>query len=310
MIQTDNIHNIVKSGNKRKNTSNNFFSKKLLIFAGTTEGRQLIEYLINYTDILITACTATEYGKILLPVSEHLSIISRRLDENAIYELICTNSFDAVIDTTHPYAVLVTENIKNAAKKAHLNYIRLVRPTENISNIDKTGNINELCETYATDSTNKTYTINETDKKINNIINAASVKDAIEYLKKTTGNILSTTGSKELSEFCRLDNYKERVYARILPNPDMVRVCYDAGFTGRHLICMQGPFSEEMNIAIINQYNIKYTVTKNSGRQGGFMEKVNSAMATDTKLIIIGRPVIEEGLTYEQVIEWITTDYL
>ena len=243
-------------------------------------------------------------------VSEHLSIISRRLDENAIYELICTNSFDAVIDTTHPYAVLVTENIKNAAKKAHLNYIRLVRPTENISNIDKTGNINELCETYATDSTNKTYTINETDKKINNIINAASVKDAIEYLKKTTGNILSTTGSKELSEFCKLDNYKERVYARILPNPDMVRVCYDAGFTGRHLICMQGPFSEEMNIAIINQYNIKYTVTKNSGRQGGFMEKVNSAMATDTKLIIIGRPVIEEGLTYEQVIEWITTDYL
>ena len=90
----------------------------------------------------------------------------------------------------------------------------------------------------------------------------------------------------------------------------MVRVCYDAGFTGRHLICMQGPFSEEMNTAIINQYNIKYTVTKNSGRQGGFMEKVNSAMATDTKLIIIGRPVIEEGLTYEQVIEWITTDYL
>ena len=66
MIQTDNIHNIVKSGNKRKNTSNNFFSKKLLIFAGTTEGRQLIEYLINYTDILITACTATEYGKYCL----------------------------------------------------------------------------------------------------------------------------------------------------------------------------------------------------------------------------------------------------
>ena len=108
MIQTDNIHNIVKSGNKRKNTCNNFFSKNLLIFAGTTEGRQLIEYLINYTDIIITACTATEYGKILLPVSERLSIISRRLDENAIYELICTNSFDAVIDTTHPYAVLVT----------------------------------------------------------------------------------------------------------------------------------------------------------------------------------------------------------
>ena len=231
MVQTDNIHNIVKSGNKRKKTCNNFSPKNLLIFAGTTEGRQLIEYLINYTDILITACTATEYGKILLPVSVRLSIISRRLDENAIYELICTNSFDAVIDTTHPYAVLVTENIKNAAKKAHLNYIRLIRPTENISNIDKTGNINELCETYATGSINKTYTINETDKKINNIINAASVKDAIEYLKKTTGNILSTTGSKELSEFCRLDNYKERVYARILPNPDMVRVCYDACFT-------------------------------------------------------------------------------
>ena len=73
---------------------------------------------------------------------------------------------------------------------------------------------------------------------------------------------------------------------------------------------MQGPFLKEMDIASIKQYTIKYSVTKNSGRQGGFMEKVNSAMATDTKLIIIGRPVIEEGLTNEQVIEWITTDYL
>lgn len=63
MIQTDNIHNIVKSGNKRKNTCNNFFSKNLLIFAGTTEGRQLIEYLINYTDIIITACYCNRIWK-------------------------------------------------------------------------------------------------------------------------------------------------------------------------------------------------------------------------------------------------------
>ena len=42
--------------------------KQILIFAGTTEGRQLIERLCQY-HIQIHACVATEYGKEVLPQS-------------------------------------------------------------------------------------------------------------------------------------------------------------------------------------------------------------------------------------------------
>ena len=40
--------------------------KQILIFAGTTEGRQLIERLCQYR-IQIHVCVATEYGKEVLP---------------------------------------------------------------------------------------------------------------------------------------------------------------------------------------------------------------------------------------------------
>ena len=51
-------------------------NKHYLIFAGTTEGRMLIEQLLTSPNIQITACTATEYGKVLLPSSDRLTISS------------------------------------------------------------------------------------------------------------------------------------------------------------------------------------------------------------------------------------------
>ena len=83
----------------------------------------------------------------------------------------------------------------------------------------------------------------------------------------------------------------------------MVKQCFDMGFTGKHLICMQGPFSEELNTALIHQFNIKYTLTKDSGKLGGFIEKVNSAKNTNTILVVIGRPKVEQGFSYDEVIK-------
>ena len=90
-------------------------NKHYLIFAGTTEGRMLIEQLLTSPNIQITACTATEYGKVLLPSSDRLTISSKRLDEQQMISLMQNNNFNAVIDTTHPYAVIVSENIKKSA---------------------------------------------------------------------------------------------------------------------------------------------------------------------------------------------------
>lgn len=245
--------------------------KHYLVFAGTTEGRTLIEHMITNEKIQVTACTATEYGKIMLPACDRLTVLSERLDENQMVALMEREPFTAVVDTTHPYAVIVSQNIKAATDRAGLDYFRVVRPTT------------------------------ETDDD-ENIVYVDSMVEAVDYLKGTTGNILSTTGSKDLPTLCQLPNFRERVYARILSNPEMVATTFALGFQGKHLICMQGPFSEALNTAMIEQFDISYVLTKSSGKAGGFQEKVNSAKATNSTLVVIGRPSEEVGMSLEEAI--------
>ena len=243
---------------------------KLCVFAGTTEGRELIEFLIEKKDTKITACTATEYGKILLPSAPNLTVMSKRLNAEDMVTLMQDFPFDGVYDATHPYATLVSENILAASKKSKLPYFRIIRPEV----------------TFEDDDT---------------IVYVNSMEDAVSYFSKTTGNILCTTGSKELAAFCKLPDYETRVYARILSNPEMVSNSFQLGFQGKHLICMQGPFSEELNTALIHQFHISYLLTKSSGKLGGFLEKVNSARQTGITLVVIGRPTKESGYTLEEV---------
>ncbi|MDO4517865.1 MAG: precorrin-6y C5,15-methyltransferase (decarboxylating) subunit CbiE, partial [Bacillota bacterium] len=72
-------------------------------------------------------------------------------------------------------------------------------------------------------------------------------------------------------------------------------------FKGENLVCMQGPFSEEMNKALINQCRARYIVTKDSGEKGGFEEKISAASACNCISIVVGRPRDNDGSDYYQV---------
>ena len=65
---------------------------------------------------------------------------------------------------------------------------------------------------------------------------------------------------------------------------------------------MQGPFSREMNLATLRQYGCGWIVTKNTGKAGGFEDKVALCQA-GYKVIVIGRPTAEKGISYEKVLE-------
>lgn len=248
-----------------------------LIFAGTTEGRELTQFLLNmineeHLQMHLTVCIATDYGRLMLPEHKALTVLASRLNEQEMEKLMSKNAFDCILDATHPYAVLVSENIRNAAAAENIPYIRVIRPDS--TPID-------------TDS---------------NIVFVHTMQEAVSYLAGTKGNILVTTGSKELPLLRELPGYEERVYARILPNPKMVSDSYEMGFKGQHLICMQGPFTEELNTALIHQFHISYVLTKNSGANGGFAEKIKSAEQTNTTLVVIGRPAEQaKGYLLEDV---------
>ena len=117
-----------------------------------------------------------------------------------------------------------------------------------------------------------------------------SVRQAVEYLKDTAGNILIATGSKELNLYTAIDGYRDRCFARVLSTAEAVEESVKLGFQGRHLIAMQGPFSREMNLALLRQTGAEYFVTKESGKAGGFEEKLMAAEEAGAVLVVVGRP--------------------
>ena len=87
---------------------------KICVFGGTTEGRELVEFL-NAQPCEVTACVATEYGQALLPEAERLTVSARRLPADEIKALLTDRHFDLVIDATHPYAASITKSIAGRA---------------------------------------------------------------------------------------------------------------------------------------------------------------------------------------------------
>ena len=244
---------------------------RLCVFAGTTEGRELVEFICTQ-DLTVTACVATEYGETLLKPHENLTISAQRLTEQEMEALFSREKFDLVIDATHPYASVVTENIASACEKAGVPYQRLLR----------TG-----C------------------KAGEDAVFVPDIPAAVDYLNGTVGTILLTTGSKELAKYTGIENFADRVYARVLPMEDSLRLCQSAGLKPAHILAMQGPFSVDMNIAMLKSVGAKYLVTKDSGTAGGFDEKVTAARAAGAVLVVIGRPPQREGLTLPETIDFL-----
>ena len=56
---------------------------KVLVFAGTTEGRKIAEFLDSQS-VPSHICVATEYGEELLPKSGHMMSPHTRLDQRGI----------------------------------------------------------------------------------------------------------------------------------------------------------------------------------------------------------------------------------
>ncbi len=135
----------------------------------------------------------------------------------------------------------------------------------------------------------------------------ASVKETVSWLSGQEGNILLTTGSKDLEAFSQIPDFRKRVYVRVLPLEDSIRGCRMQGYEGRHIIAMQGPFSAEMNRAHLREYNCRFLVTKDGGKTGGFEEKLKGAQEAGAEVLVIRRP-FDQGISLEAVIrevkEW------
>ena len=187
--------------------------------------------------------------------------------------------------------MIVTQNIYQACKAVEVPYVRVRREMQ-----EELGNINPAMqeEPVNTDSDMQMRGTHISDERYTNetsdSIYVEDTQAAVDYLKGVTGNILITTGSKELHLYTQIPDYESRCTARVLPTQSVVEACTELGFTGKHLICMQGPFDLEMNLATLRYANADFMVTKASGKNGGYDEKCEAALAAGVHLVVIGRP--------------------
>ena len=259
---------------------------KVLIYSGTTEGRMLAQQLAQ-AGIECDVHVATEYGQIVMPQLDRVNVHVGRLDANEMYEA-ARNGYAAVVDATHPFATEVSANIRKSLETLDVPYIRLARKMDIVTD---TAQENESGNTGNRNSGN------------GHVRYFADYESCAAALESTDGNILLTTGSKELGIFCNDGKLCERLYVRVLPGQDNIALCEAAGIRGKQIIAMQGPFSTEMNTALINQFSIKYLVTKASGEHSGFAEKLEAARNCGIEAFVIGMQAEDKGLSYDEVLK-------
>lgn len=254
---------------------------RILIFGGTTEGRLLAEYC-HQQEIEAYVSVVSGYGADLLPESEYLHVLSGRMAGEAMEGFMKRASIRAVFDATHPYAAEATRNIKEACGRAGVSYLRVTR------------------ESAAAENPGGDSGKGPAAAFASQVVYVHSVEEAVCYLKDREGDILVTTGSKELAAYTALPGYEERLYVRVLPSCAAISACEDIGIRGKRIIAMQGPFSEEMNRAMMRQLGVRYLVTKEAGTAGGFLEKLSAAEALSVTAVVIGRPLEErDGITLD-----------
>lgn len=238
---------------------------KLLIFGGTTEGRLLAE---RARDIGadVTVSVATALGAEELAGLPGIRVLAGRLEQPAMEALL--TGFDLCVDATHPYARLVTAAVRAACENTGTPLRRLLRPASSADGV----------------------------------IQAGSCAEAAAFLSRQAGNILLTTGSKELSAFAGLE--PARLFARVLPTHESLSCCEALGLPHRNILALQGPFTQELNEAMLEQYRISWLVTKDGGQPGGFAEKLAAARRTGARLVLIRRPA-DGGDDMETVLSWI-----
>jgi len=235
---------------------------KIVIFSGTSEGRALSEKLAG-AGASVTVCVATEYG------GEEQGLVpgteTRVGPLTAAEKQALLEDAALCVDATHPYARHVTDSVRAACAAAGVEYLRLLRAPSDTAGA----------------------------------VTVESAAEAAAYLEKTEGRVLLTTGAKELAAYARLD--PKRLIPRVLPSHESLAACEALGIPHRNILAMQGPFSKELNAALIRQYGIRYVVSKDGGGPGGFPEKRDAARETGAQLIVLRRPA-ESGMRFDDVL--------
>ena len=233
------------------------------IIGGTSEARKLVTRLDDIENFVVTS--ATESSREFIKSDR---MIVGRMDKIDMLNFVKKHNISLIVDLSHPYAKIVSENAKEVSKIKNIRYIRYVRAKSKI---------------------------------LSDVVYLDSLEECIEYLKGIFGTVFFTTGSKNIMDFEKVRGENRYIY-RVLPAPDSIEECKKNNVKMKDIVAVLGPFSYELNKAMFSEYKSNYVVMKDSGKGGGTEEKIRACVELGITPTVIGREV-SEGIYDLDVIE-------
>ncbi len=234
------------------------------IIGGTVETKEIVENIDDKVDFVVTSATENEREFINIP-----NLLVGRMNYYDMMKFVEQQSIELIVDLSHPYAQIVSSNVKKVAMKKNIKYVRYVRKESSIPS-------------YA--------------------IYVENIDKCLEYLKKISGTVFFTTGSKNIGDFEKVKG-KNRFIYRVLPVTSSIEECKRYDVHMKDIIGILGPFSKEFNKIMFSEYKTDYVVMKDSGKEGGVLEKLKACRELEIIPIVIGRQD-EEGIhKLEKILE-------
>lgn len=252
------------------------------LILGTSEGKVIVEKLNKYTDDLFLS-VASSYGGELLQNYKYKALNEKPLTKDELKETLKKNNVHTLVDASHPYALEITKNAMEVCSELNINYIRFERKS--------------IVEDYI---------------HLENVVEVENYEALYDVLKNIEGCILNTTGSRNIDKILNL-NLENRIIHRVLPTLKVITECEEKGVKVEDIIGMKGPFSKDLNLSFIDEFKVSAILLKDSGVNGGTIEKLEAAKERDILSIVIGRNKTNYKVVFnneEELVNYIVKFYL
>jgi precorrin-6A/cobalt-precorrin-6A reductase len=240
---------------------------RVLILGGTTEGRQLGERLAKRGDLDVTLSLA---GRTAAPVPHAVPVrVGGFGGAVGLADYLAAEHMDALIDATHPYATVISQNAAAAARNNAVHFVALHRAP------------------WRAVAGDRWIEVNDTGA-------------AVSAIGEISRSVFVALGRNELAPFIGAPQHRYLVRSvdPVDPPLPLPRVSY---------VTARGPFSEADDRALMVEHKIEVVIAKNSGGNAAY-GKIAAARTLGIEVILLRRPpasAVPAVDTIEDAIAWL-----
>lgn len=226
----------------------------ILVFGGTTEGLKAVKELEEAGKPFFYSTRGDEQAAPL----HHGTRLCGTMDGDAMLRFCRDNGIRLLVDAAHPFAALLHQTVADTASALNIPAIRFERifPERDTEHI-------EWCDGY----------------------------DEAVGLLSCCRSVLATTGVQSIGRLSALKERGVKMHYRILDRESSLRLARAQGATDSELCFYR---EGEDNTALFAELRPDAVLMKESGRSGGFDEKVEAARLLGIRIVVIRRPATPE----------------